>query len=158
MKQRTSEEYVGTSLRCPYCDSMASSMYRHRLDYIGKKCRIRNWCERCLRQWDEVYALAGYEPVEGKMQPESRDMVPPRDTFFAIDTSDEGKEAVFYMAIREFFKHFGCLDDQHIGHRLCLPDGFLEIQESVFAFEGEPSMGRELLLNFGFVENKELLG
>jgi hypothetical protein len=60
---------------------------------------------------------------------------------------------VFLITSQQYLKETGFLDYTH--HEL--PEGFAEITESVFKFDGELSVGRQKLLDAGFVESDKLI-
>ncbi len=82
--------------------------------------------------------------------------------YFAFD-DDPGSDTpnVFLMVTQEFWEEHGHLDDQHLSATVFytsgLPDGFCEVQESMFEYSGEVREGRKFLLAMGYQENKELL-
>jgi len=78
--------------------------------------------------------------------------------FFALEC-DPAADAYgkFYVATQSFWNANGHLDDSHITKEACLPNGFNEVMESVFEFDGPPDKGKDALLAAGLTENKSML-
>jgi hypothetical protein len=75
--------------------------------------------------------------------------------YFAMLTSNEPDLIGFVIVGQQFWKETQCWDDS--GDPVDnLPDGFFELEESVFAYDGQPDEGRDQLLAAGFVENNDL--
>ncbi len=91
----------------------------------------------------------------------ARKVLSPTDMiYFAFeDDSESDFYNMFLVVKRDFWELHGHLDDQHITAQIRkqLPDGFCEVQESVFEYNGTTDEGRELLLEMGYQEKKEML-
>jgi len=78
--------------------------------------------------------------------------------YFAFD-DDPGSDTynLFLVVKQDFWEQYGHLDDEHIAHFCRLPEGFCEVQESMFEYDGPIDEGRKLLLEMGYKEEKKLL-
>ncbi len=78
--------------------------------------------------------------------------------FFAYD-DDRGEPTggFFLVATQEFWLEYHFLDDSHIAREVRLPEGFVEVQESLFNFPGTPAEGKAALVQAGHEENLDLL-
>jgi hypothetical protein len=74
----------------------------------------------------------------------------PKDFYFQL-VNDRGDD-FFFITPKEYYDREGCLpDDSRMTDRV-LPQGFEKTQESIYEFDGNPKLGRDILINLGMVE------
>lgn len=76
----------------------------------------------------------------------------PDELYFAM--SDEGW---FLITPKEFWDAHGHMYDQHIECEQLEHAGFYDLDECSWEYDGDPERGREVLLQLGLEENKDLL-
>ena len=74
----------------------------------------------------------------------------PKDFYFQL-VHDRGDD-FFFITPKEYYDREGCLPDDSRMTDGFLPQGFGKTQESIYEFEGNPKLGRDILLNLGMVE------
>jgi hypothetical protein len=86
----------------------------------------------------------------------------PSDFYFCIGNDGleyaDTSENYFLITSKAYFDKTHCLDDRSGQPDRLLPDGFYELSESMYEYDGiDVQEGRNLLLIAGFIENPELL-
>lgn len=73
------------------------------------------------------------------------------DFYFQLSHNQE-EEHFFLIVLRSFYDKEGCLSDESGVADEILPPGFGEACESTYEYDGNPELGRQLLLNLGMKE------
>lgn len=73
-----------------------------------------------------------------------------KDFYFQMQTNQDG--TFFLITPKRFYDSEGCLCDESGVADEAVPPGFTESSESTYEFDGAAPIGRQRLLEFGFVE------
>src|ERR1035437_2804712 len=80
----------------------------------------------------------------------------PKDFYFQLVLApQENPPAAFLITLKKYYDAEGVLSDESsIADEIdeILPEGFGELMESTYEFDGNPQTGREILLNLGMIE------
>jgi hypothetical protein len=78
--------------------------------------------------------------------------------FYFAHAEDELIEGGVYTIVPKKYwdKNKRLLDENQIAADL-LPNGFFELSEGMYEYDGKSNEGKELLINAGFIENSELI-
>ena len=81
----------------------------------------------------------------------------PSDYYFCLDRGVTDDDLFFLFTSIKYWDEHNCLDDRGncVDERI-LPEGFNELMESVYEFNGDSFKAREELLDLGFVENTNM--
>ena len=100
--------------------------------------------------WEEVEELdeEEYEEFLAKLKPE--------DFYFQLDIADFGySDHYFIINPKSFYDTYKRqMDSELTPYTTCIPDGFDEDCDTTFSYNGDPQVGRQLLLQAGFIEKK----
>jgi hypothetical protein len=81
--------------------------------------------------------------------------------YFAYNECEEDCPVGFIITPVQSFDAYECCYDGHMTRELeelnLLTDDFCEVQEGVFEYNGPIEIGRQWLLDHGFIENEKLL-
>jgi hypothetical protein len=81
----------------------------------------------------------------------------PDDYYFQLDSiiaCGTNGDHYFNITPKGYFDLTGALSNLSGIADHVVPDKFYELQESVYEYDGNPQVGRQLLLNAGFIEKK----
>src|ERR1035437_6713907 len=77
----------------------------------------------------------------------------PKDFYFQLELApQENPPAAFLITLKKYYDAEGVLSDESGIADEILPEGFGELMESTYEFDGNPQTGREILLNLGMIE------
>lgn len=77
----------------------------------------------------------------------------PKDFYFQlVENTTEDPPSYFIITPKKFYDTEGCLSDESGFTEGVLPENFYELAESMFEFDGNPKLGRDILLNLGVTE------
>lgn len=71
---------------------------------------------------------------------------------FYFELSQNAEECVFLITPRHYYDIEGVLSDESNVAGDLLPEGFSELTESTYEFNGTPEVGRQLLIDIGMKE------
>jgi len=76
------------------------------------------------------------------------------DFYFQLadETAEDGGH-YFMITPKAYFDTNGCLFDDHFSMNI-FPPSFESLCESIFRYDGDPQVGRQLLIKAGFIEKK----
>ena len=74
----------------------------------------------------------------------------PKDFYFELSRKVSG--SFFLITPRLYYDTEGCLSDESGIADEVVPEGFYELQESTYEYQGTPEKGRELLIDIGMKE------
>lgn len=79
----------------------------------------------------------------------------PSDYYFQLNTEPEEEGPIFFITKRLYYDRYHGLDDRCGSHNTPMPPDFgCEIMEATWDYDGDPMIGRQSLLNAGFIEKK----
>jgi len=79
----------------------------------------------------------------------------PEDYYFQLDFNSNGMvDHYFNITPKGYFDLTGALSDLSGVADHVVPNDFYELMESHYEYDGDPQIGRQLLLNAGFIEKK----
>lgn len=98
-------------------------------------------------EWEDI----GYEDLINNIE-----MLEPSDYYFQLEMADfTDSDHYFSITPKDYFDQFGyLLDVEEVVSSKYLPKDFNEVSDSTYIFDGDPQIGRQLLLNAGFIEKK----
>lgn len=77
----------------------------------------------------------------------------PKDFYFQlVEDAVEEPSAVFLITPKKYYDKEGCISDESGVADEVLPEGFGELMESHYEFDGNPKIGRDILINIGMTE------
>ena len=132
------EKEEGTLL-CPDCKKpIADEDHTVKCDDCGKRI-----CDDCWSDHEHTPEEMGKSPS---------------DFYFAVCKGEHEDPPVdtFVVVSKNYWKRNKCLDDSGGRADHVLPDGFVEVMESEYEYDGDTEAGREKLLKLGFVYNPDL--
>lgn len=74
-----------------------------------------------------------------------------KDFYFQVSKGPDGED-FFYITPKEYYDREGGLSDESGVADEVLPEGFGETMESIYEYEGNSQVGRQILLNLGMKE------
>ena len=94
--------------------------------------------------------------------PIGKTMAKPSDFYFAVDRAkdpqDEWDIDTIVITTKAYYDKTGYwCDNDRMKIGTVLPNGFCDIMESVYEYDGNIEEGRQVLLNAGFIENNKIL-
>lgn len=105
--------------------------------------------------WD-MNAEEFYDMDEGDFDNELKKLKP-CDFYFQLGYySYDGVSNDHYFTVvpKPYYDANKCQSDFELEHLNIMPQGFGEDAESSFSYDGDPKIGRQLLLQAGFIEKK----
>jgi len=77
----------------------------------------------------------------------------PKDLYFQlVEDVTSDPPSYFIITPKQYYDAEGCLSDESGFTEGVLPENFYELTESMFEFDGNPKLGRDILLNLGLAE------
>ncbi|HUU88966.1 MAG TPA: hypothetical protein VMX17_14620 [Candidatus Glassbacteria bacterium] len=77
----------------------------------------------------------------------------PKDFYFQlVEDVNSDPPAYFLITSKKYYDTEGCISDESGVADEVLPQGFGELMESHYEFDGTPQLGRDILLNIGMTE------
>jgi hypothetical protein len=77
----------------------------------------------------------------------------PKELYFQlVEDVTADPPAYFIITPKQYYDAEGCLSDESGFTEGVLPENFYELAESMFEFDGNPQLGRDILLNLGVTE------
>ena len=72
--------------------------------------------------------------------------------YFMFGSDDNKAKPDFWITHKRYYHLHHAIDDDHIGHLVSVPEGFDEVMESTFEYEGTTENGERLLSAYGFTK------
>ena len=103
-------------------------------------------------KWD-INVEEFYEMDEEDLQNEL-DKLKPSDFYFQAGHDIMNNVYYFTIVPKPYYDANKCQSDFALGHLSVIPPGFDELAESDFEYNGDHVLGRQILLQAGFIEKK----